>query len=62
MKAQRYALVAPVEGGDQFYEITDTKLNIAVVSISASIPNAAKEARNLHSRLEKQAKAEGKEE
>lgn len=52
MKLPRYVLTPPVPGGNAFYSIADTKLNITVVSISERIPNAAGEARAIHSRLE----------
>lgn len=55
MTPKRYVLTLPVAGGDQFYEIADTDLNITVVSISARVPNAEKEARDMLKRLEKAA-------
>jgi hypothetical protein len=58
---QRYVMIPPVPGMDVWWYIKDTEQDDQIMAVFfEDMPNAAKEVRDLHSRLNKQAKAEKK--
>ena len=51
---QRYSLCPPVDGGLRWWEITDTKLDFAVVTVFADSPHAEEIARAAYELITKE--------